>query len=582
MRKPFALRSYLVIALCLCGIFATAQKDTAGVWTWIHGDNTGNPTAIYGMPGVPAPANTPEAVGPSWLDNESNLWVMSTGSNANHESISELWKYDRNIHQWTFVKGSTSPLGIYGNKGVSDETCFPGSRYGAVTWVDHNGNFWLFGGNGKSSETTGDGFGDLSDLWMFNPNLKTWTWMAGDKIHNFTAFNDQPAMRAGAIGWIDNDNNLWLMGGIQNYFGWRNELWKYSIATNHWTMVRGNLPSISSRMAPVYGEKGIPSPANTPGGISNAVTWTDSVNNLWLYGGNMVTPEGVQSYTENANTVWKYNIASDQWTWVAGNKDFHKPAVYGQLGVASPDAHPGNRSSPFWAADKNGNIFLYGGIVNKNVDEYGPAADLWKFDISTLQWTWLSGTRQLDQPAVYGQRWSSHFGNTPGGRSNGILWVPNDGEIYLMGDGHRNDLWKFTAVRKIFYADKDGDGYGDASKPITAVAELPGYVSNNKDCNDNNAGAYPGGPAPCETSTGFTVKLAPNPCISHCRLTVSGGIDGQPFEVRVLDFQHQLRDRRKQLFAGETFSFGNNISTGIYFVEVSQGAERKIIKLLKR
>jgi len=45
-----------------------------------------------------------------------------------------------------------------------------------------------------------------------------------------------------------------------------------------------------------------------------------------------------------------------------------------------------------------------------------------------------------------------------------------------------------------WYADADGDGYGDAAVPTLACSEPEGYTSDATDCNDASAVVYPGAP----------------------------------------------------------------------------------------
>ena len=47
-------------------------------------------------------------------------------------------------------------------------------------------------------------------------------------------------------------------------------------------------------------------------------------------------------------------------------------------------------------------------------------------------------------------------------------------------------------VKTTYYRDSDGDGYGNASVTTQACAVPPGYVTDNTDCNDNNAAIHPG------------------------------------------------------------------------------------------
>ena len=43
-----------------------------------------------------------------------------------------------------------------------------------------------------------------------------------------------------------------------------------------------------------------------------------------------------------------------------------------------------------------------------------------------------------------------------------------------------------------YYQDLDNDGYGNAAVSQTGCAAIPGYVTNNTDCDDNNNAIYPG------------------------------------------------------------------------------------------
>ena len=54
--------------------------------------------------------------------------------------------------------------------------------------------------------------------------------------------------------------------------------------------------------------------------------------------------------------------------------------------------------------------------------------------------------------------------------------------------------WILTPLANIFhfyYRDKDGDGFGDKYLTVMAISQPPGYVSNNSDCNDDNASVNP-------------------------------------------------------------------------------------------
>jgi N-acetylneuraminic acid mutarotase len=91
------------------------------------------------------------------------LWLFGGGGQFN-----DLWKFSPTTKEWTWVSGSNTGnvSGIYGTQGVAAASNVPGGREGSVSWIDSNGNLWLFGGIGYDSTGT---VGYLNDLWRYQP-----------------------------------------------------------------------------------------------------------------------------------------------------------------------------------------------------------------------------------------------------------------------------------------------------------------------------------------------------------------------------------------------------------------------------
>jgi hypothetical protein len=152
-------------------IFNDLWKYSAGEWTWVGGSNSIDEAGIYGTQGTAAAANIPGSrVSPAtWTDASGILWLFGGDgydSIGNVCVLSDLWKYGAG--EWTWIDGSNLGCqpGIYGTLGTAAAANVPGARYGAVTWTDSSGKFWLLGGNGFDSTNT---LGDLNDLWKYGP-----------------------------------------------------------------------------------------------------------------------------------------------------------------------------------------------------------------------------------------------------------------------------------------------------------------------------------------------------------------------------------------------------------------------------
>jgi hypothetical protein len=212
------------------------------------------------------------------------------------------------VGEWTWVAGSNviNQPGIYGTEGTAAPGDVPGARYGAVTWTDAAGNFWLFGGTGEASAGNG---GYLNDLWKYSGGM--WTWMGGANIGSqpgtygtlgTAAPGNVPGARWGAVGWTDASGNLWLFGGLGNASagsdGYLNDLWMYSPNTGEWTWMGG---STLANQSGTYGTEGTAAAGNIPGTRYEAVGWTDALGNFWLFGG-----VGIDSGNGDLNDLWKY------------------------------------------------------------------------------------------------------------------------------------------------------------------------------------------------------------------------------------------------------------------------------------
>src|SRR5437868_10742917 len=159
-------------------------KFDGSAWTWVSGANTVNQAGVYGTQGTAAPSNVPGArVGAiSWTDSGGNLWLFggrAFDSFGTFGHINDLWKFDGS--NWTWVSGANTinQPGVYGTVGAASPSNIPGARQLSATWIDKNGNLWLFGGDAFDSTGTNN---SLNDLWKFDGT--NWTWVSGANTVN--------------------------------------------------------------------------------------------------------------------------------------------------------------------------------------------------------------------------------------------------------------------------------------------------------------------------------------------------------------------------------------------------------------
>jgi N-acetylneuraminic acid mutarotase len=353
------------------------------------------------------------------MDASGNLWLFGgegIDANGGTGELNDLWKFDPKLGatgEWTWMGGSSTipglfggQSGVYGTLGTASPTNVPGGRYGAISWIDASGNFWLFGGDGI--DATG-AFGYLNDLWKFDPiqgATGEWTWMGGNNTIGSNgaqpgvygtlgtpASTNIPGGRDAGASWMDPSGNVWLFGGLgadsKGAQGYLNDLWKYTPGANgsagEWTWIGGSntVPSPYSGQSGVYGTLATASATNVPGGRFSAVSWIDASGNLWLFGGDGYDSIGTQGYL---NDLWKFDPklgATGEWIWMGGGdkvgRSGGQSGVYGTLGTPASTNLPGGRFGTSGWVDASGNLWLFGGDGYDSTGAQGYLNDLWEY-----------------------------------------------------------------------------------------------------------------------------------------------------------------------------------------------------------
>jgi len=290
-------------------------------------------------------------------------------------------------------------------------------------------------------------------------NANEWTWMSGANVvrqwGTYGALgtaspSNVPGAREQAVSWSDASGNFWLFGG--NGFdsaggdGFLNDLWKYS--SGQWTWMGG---SSTVNQPGVYGTLLQAASGNIPGARNSEVRWTDASGNFWLFGGGYEPADTVYYF----NDLWEYSPSTSQWTWMGGSSAMDQPGVYGSPGQAASTNIPGGRFHDVSWKDSSGNFWLFGGNALDASGTLGHLNDLWEYNVSTGEWTWMGGPSLASEAGIgiYGTQGKPSSSNIPGGREQASGWTDASGNFWLFGGngydsagtyGFLNDLWEYS------------------------------------------------------------------------------------------------------------------------------------------
>jgi hypothetical protein len=508
-------------------------------WTWIFGPNTlGTTLGTYGTAQLPPPTppaqdlNTPGGrdFASTWTDQNGNKW-MYAGFGLPAQGVSpqllpdlmnDMWVFAPGLGAWipanlpvtttTTVAGGVTTVtqtpDVVALEFTGTSSPNPSARWGSVSWTDSaSGDLYLFGGESSS--------GLLNDIWKFHPGITlahqqsvydtsyvtptviyngsytytgTWTQVNAGTVNgsgNYGA-GGAPGARWGAAYCTDATGTVWMFGG-QGFDSAStlpvllNDLWKYTGGV--WTWMGPTNSNVGQNNG-VYGTLGQGASGNAPGGRQTAVLWADNQGSLWLFGGLGLDSAGTQNpgtingqngtVAEGAllNDLWKYDLASGEWTWVSGGGT---KGLANQVGVyatsQTPDATntPGSRWSAAGWSDSTGNLWFFGGwgYASSLAQSTGFLNDVWEYLPSHNQWIWWKGSSNVNQNGNYPTQFNPPYyvpfvNNTPGARRGVAMWQPSaQDEFYIWvfggqgydvtsssGNGYLNDFWTYLGYPK--------------------------------------------------------------------------------------------------------------------------------------
>jgi hypothetical protein len=168
--------------------------------------------------------------------------------------------------------------------------------------------------------------------------------------------------------------------------------------------------------------------------------------------------------TALVETIAASCVPANAWTWISGPSTADTQGNYGTLGTATPSNLPGARSGATSWHDASGNLWLFAGYADDSTGSFGIINDLWEFNPTSRQWTWVSGAETINAPGVYTLGGSS--GMVPGARDSAVAWPSLQGNppgpvifgglesttVPVCGIGNTcppvvlagNDLWTFS------------------------------------------------------------------------------------------------------------------------------------------
>ncbi|MBN2694681.1 hypothetical protein JXR93_08465 [bacterium] len=271
------------------------------------------------------------------LDIGKRKFYLLGGKNSEGETLKELWEFSFTSSEWSLI-GNYPDLELndsydilyYNNSIVvfSDNLykySFSENSWSLLSSFDYNSAPLIFLGGVDNLLVILFGKNGLNER---SETVKKYSLIDNILLDDVTL----DSLYGAQISFVISENSYYLFGGFDGD-RYLNQLWRYSLNSNHWEKVETT---------------------NTPQGrIEHSLTYIEMDNALYLFGG--------KNSSDSFNTLWRLDLATFEWNQIATQ---NAPTRFGHTMFYKDDF-----------------LYLFGGY------EDGIKMDLLKLDLVTKIWS---------------------------------------------------------------------------------------------------------------------------------------------------------------------------------------------------
>ncbi|ESP02320.1 hypothetical protein LOTGIDRAFT_172202 [Lottia gigantea] len=312
--------------------------------------------------------------------------IIYGGQGKGDKSLGDTWVYFIPKQRWLLLDKSQiqseNETLVNTTSSTDAETLAPVPRSDVVSWCLGE-RMVIFSGLDQNNHI-------LHDMWILS--LKTLKWK---EIIYMTEMGKNQSLnilpRIGATSWVLKKKILYMFGGntknssfsLHSTSGYISDLWKFNLTDFKWTRIYG---TSQLETTGVYSTQFNSSYKTHPGSRQGALGWVDSKGSLWLFGGDGLDrlPSGTFKQSKLLSDVWRFQIHTKIWTWMAGSSDGEADVEYGIKGEATSEALIGGRCRSNGWTGRHNKFYIFAGLGHDKYNQDGYLNDLWLLDVNGI------------------------------------------------------------------------------------------------------------------------------------------------------------------------------------------------------